>query len=331
MSSWSIDRRKLVGKVLTRACVTGIVLMVPGCGSQANQDVRQARELALAAEHRGDCAGAVAQWDVVLSQDGADLSARRHDATCLTSLGQLARAMEELQFVADRDGTSASYQELAQIQWRVGYVADARQSLVTAGKRAHDPFTMRSIAEALTLDGDPTSAIALLDRLPQEDHDYVYYSDIAAAESQLGMTREFEADFRRAIDTAPVGARAGLDVRLGDARWLMGDYAGANDAYKAATSAPGLDQTHLYSMIADCDMHLDQLAPAIEAYNRAISVTTDPARADTRDVLVLDLARAELRLGQTNEAKASLEALLDRPGVEQSVRVEAQMMLKGIA
>jgi tetratricopeptide (TPR) repeat protein len=238
--------------------------------------------------------------------------------------------MEQLQFVATRDGTPASYQRLAEVQWRIGYLASARSSLAAAGRLANRPDDMRTVAKTLVEYGDPSDALTLLQRVPPGARTYLDDDEAATAEAQLEMRSAFERDFAAALKAAPPAARGVVNVHLGDARWLVGDYAAALPAYLAATPAPDVDRRHLYSLIADCQVHLNNLAAAVDAYSTAITATTDPGDEDNRAVLVLDRARAQIKLGDTGEARSALKDVAAQSNVQESLRLEAETLLKSL-
>ncbi len=202
-----------------------------------------------------------------------DVRVKRAKATLLETQGKLQEAQPLRQEVAERRPTWRNVLELAKLEFRLGLGVSARQRLEPLlDAQPANQYVRQTLAAVETAFGDPERAATLYEELPELE--------------RLDLTN------------------------LGFARYLLGDYAAAENADRRARA---LEPDHKLTRF--------NLATALEAQGKlpearrlyhalAKELAADPNLSDDRTRMLH--AQCLVRLGQRDEAERLAEEVLKR-------------------
>ena len=316
--------------MLTPSFIGTVLLLVFGtsCAGQSPSKTSDLASEKLAAEdtvRAGNCDQAVDMLSQVITADPADLAARRSRASCYLTLHRYTPAIADLRVIANTSSDAEAYINLAQALWSAGQAEPAREALRSSAARTSDPHQTLQIGEFLISFGDSSAARSVLMTVPVASRDYRWFLQLGKIDASLGDPRPFESDFKQALQVAPDDARDEILVTLADSRWSRGEYISALASYRQALGGPiPVARFHVYSQMADCDIHLGRLNQAAEDYRAGLAA--DDLTQSVEVDLSLGLASVLVKLHSYAEATPILRDLLSRRNLSATAAQQARAL-----
>lgn len=260
----------VVGVMLGTVCLSGCRWgKREGPVPQALLASRQLSQEGVAALEKGDAQGAATLLSRAIKTCPADCEARRHYADVLSQMGRKPEAIAQLTEALNHEpDDDAAWVKLAELQMAQGDIERAR-------------FTA---AHALTINGENVGAWIVQ----------------ARARRRQGELRESLADFHRALHLDAENRELLWEIsetyrQLGEPQRALANLQKLSDTYNAGDEPQQLLYQEGLTLLA-----LGRHAESVESLTKARD------RAPPSPDLLFHLAEAQLRVGQSFDAKAAL-------------------------
>jgi serine/threonine-protein kinase len=255
-----------------RAVARNAQLIEPG-------DPRTVARVFDAAIAAGDISEANAALQSLRRVDPGNIAILRQEAQLARKEGDTKRALALMEKVVARRPARLYVQELADLERALGHQAAAHahlQELLT--RFPSDNYVRSKLAELELSYGDPREAERLYAELVARSPGAVNRTNLGLARMLLGNYKEAAADFRRAVEQAPLDPVGFLN--LADCLKMAGRYATADSLYRHTLALiepdPDAEQLGNLRMRAQCFAHTGR-------HQEAVSTIQDALRRDPED------------------------------------------------
>jgi tetratricopeptide (TPR) repeat protein len=275
----------------------------------------------------GECTAAIPLLNSVIGTSSDGVAATESLGECYVVLGESESAMSPLQFAASHDPSLSNEASLAKAAFFSGNSAVVRSAMKEAAAKATSPSDVLTVVSIDQSYGIYPAADNALRRMPYALRTYVWYSDDATNQLDLGNPGDAVSAAARAVQLAPVSSRGALLASLGNAYASAGRYAAAATTYrKALSTRQPIDTSAAYSELAQCYINLNRYWKALAITHIGLENITGAGRSDLQ--ISEAMALAELR--HFPQAIRLLKAVAASPSASASDLSNASSMLSAL-